>query len=329
MTCPFATNSLLGSLHDAENDPKTTKSANGHSSPNMLYGEYLQLDQLLNCVKPASEIYGSELVHDEHLFIVTHQAYELWFKQIIFELNSVKTLFFSEEQRVNFSKDKYITVFKDPKAIETVLQSEKDPSLCDLVQKWLERTPGLETNSFNFWKKFEDAVHHQIECVKFQLQYETEEKKKIELEAEYEQKVKTFESLFDVERHNNLVARGERRFSHKALQGAMMISLYREEPRFNQPFHVLTQLTDIDALITKWRYNHVLMVQRMIGSQQLGTGGSSGYWYLRSTLSDRYKVFVDLCNLSTFLIPASEIPPLTEQMKQRLSIRQDSEETND
>ncbi|PRD24670.1 UNVERIFIED_CONTAM: Tryptophan 2,3-dioxygenase [Trichonephila clavipes] len=85
---------------------------------------------------------------------------------------------------------------------------------------------------------------------------------------------------------------------------------------------------NINNLLTQAYFldNHVIMVQRMIGSQQLGTGGSSGYWYLRSTLSDRYKVFVDLCNLSTFLIPASDIPPLTAHMKQRLSIRQDSEE---
>ncbi|GIY23671.1 tryptophan 2,3-dioxygenase [Caerostris darwini] len=160
---------------------------------------------------------------------------------------------FMAEQRVNFSKDKYITVFTDPQAMEKVLQSEKDLSLCDLVQKWLERTPGLEKNGFNFWQKFEDTVQHQIECLKFQQEHESDERRKIELEVEYQQKTKTFESLFDEERHNALVARGERRFSHRALQGALMISLYREEPRFNQPFHVLTQLTDIDALITKWR----------------------------------------------------------------------------
>lgn len=66
--------------------------------------------------------------------------------------------------------------------------------------------------------------------------------------------------------------------------------------------------------------NHVEMVLRMIGAHQFGTGGSSGYHYLRSTLSDRYKVFVDLFNLSTFLIPRHCIPPLTVAMKKRLSI---------
>lgn len=62
------------------------------------------------------------------------------------------------------------------------------------------------------------------------------------------------------------------------------------------------------------------MVQRMIGSSALGTGGSSGYQYLRSTLSDRYKVFVDLFNLSTFLIPRDMIPPLTNKMKSHLCL---------
>jgi len=65
------------------------------------------------------------------------------------------------------------------------------------------------------------------------------------------------------------------------------------------------------------------MVLRMIGANQFGTGGSSGYHYLRTTLSDRYKVFVDLFNLSTFLIPRDKIPPLTPAMKRRLSIMED------
>lgn len=62
------------------------------------------------------------------------------------------------------------------------------------------------------------------------------------------------------------------------------------------------------------------MVLRMIGAHQFGTGGSSGYQYLRSTLSDRYKVFVDLFNLSNFLLPREAIPPLSDKMKKRLSI---------
>lgn len=142
-------------------------------------------------------------------------------------------------------------------------------------------------------------------------------------------KTKVFETIFDESIHNGLITRGERRFSHRALQGALMISLYKDQPRFNQPYHVLTSLMDIDSLITKWRYNHVQMVLRMIGSHQMGTGGSAGYQYLRSTMSDRYKVFVDLFNLSTFLISKDYLPLLTPKMKKKLSTlthKQDSDE---
>lgn len=61
-----------------------------------------------------------------------------------------------------------------------------------------------------------------------------------------------------------------------------------------------------------------MLVQRMLGSTQLGTGGSSGYQYLRSTLSERYKVFIDLFNMSTFLLPRHIIPPLTPRMRSEL-----------
>lgn len=62
-----------------------------------------------------------------------------------------------------------------------------------------------------------------------------------------------FSSIFDKNVHDALVSRGERRFSHKALQGAIMITFYRDEPRFSQPHQLLTLLMDIDSLITKWR----------------------------------------------------------------------------
>ncbi len=58
----------------------------------LLYGEYLQLDKILTGQRLLSEVY-SDCVHDEHLFIITHQAYELWFKQILHELDSVREMF--------------------------------------------------------------------------------------------------------------------------------------------------------------------------------------------------------------------------------------------
>ncbi|CAF3278947.1 unnamed protein product [Rotaria sp. Silwood2] len=68
-----------------------------------------------------------------------------------------------------------------------------------------------------------------------------------------------------------------------------------------------------------YTYNHLLLVQRQIGNKQ-GTGGSAGYSYLRSTCSDRYKVFIDLFNLASFLVPREFLPKLTPEMKMRLAI---------
>ncbi|KAL4230055.1 tryptophan 2 [Mactra antiquata] len=355
----------------------------------LTYSSYLQLNKVLDSQTVMSEVAGRP-VHDEHLFIITHQAYELWFKQILFEVDSIRHIFMNpsktldesktlniinrlnrvqlilklladqfqiletmtpldflefrgylatasgfqslqfrlienklgmnEEYRIKYNQQHYKRVFNDPQSIAMLEDSLSSPSLFKLVEGWLERTPGLEKSEFNFWMKYQKAVNRWIEdCWLTVAQKEEDPVKKETKMLEYQKQKDTFESIFDPEKHQVLVDRGDRRLSHKASQGALMISLYRDEPRFHQPFHLLTLLTDIDSLMTKWRSNHVMMVQRMIGSK-VGTGGSSGYQYLRSTISDRYKVFLDLFNLSAFLLPRDYIPPLTSAMKRTLSI---------
>ncbi|XP_050507665.1 tryptophan 2,3-dioxygenase isoform X2 [Diabrotica virgifera virgifera] len=308
MSCPLAS-------HDYSQDGDQLGDEAG-----MLYGEYLMLDKILGAQRPLSET-NSDLVHDEHLFIITHQAYELWFKQVIWELDSIRHIFSSileESKTLEILRrlNRVVLILKE--AIKKIEQSEAEPSLKDLVESWLERTPGLEIEGFNFWGKY----HKSVEAI---LNEEQEKANKEKVESlrnyklsELENRIEVYESIFRPEVHKALLARGERRLSYKALQGAIMITFYRDEPRFSQPHQILTLLMDIDSLITKWRYNHMLMVQRMIGTSQLGTGGSSGYHYLRSTLGDRYKVFIDLFNLSSFLIPRSYIPKLDDSMKTQL-----------
>lgn len=347
------------------------------------YGDYLQLDKILTAQVPQSRLHGQE-VHDEHLFIVTHQAYELWFKQVIFEIDSIRDIFLHDsvvnearmlevikrlqrvvmiiklmvdqvliletmtpldfmdfrdflssasgfqslqfrllenklgiksEYRVRYNQSNYRRVYEDkPDELAALEESEDQPSLSDVVQRWLERTPGLE-GDFNFARKYKEAIDNILAETEAQIEVEENPAMKTHLTTNYNKKKEQFDSIFDPQLHNALVKRGERRFSHKALLGALMISCYSEEPRFHQPHQMLIALMDIDSLITKWRYNHVMLVQRMLGSIQLGTGGSSGYQYLRSTLSERYKVFIDLFNMSTFLVPRHLIPPLTPQMR--------------
>lgn len=64
-----------------------------------------------------------------------------------------------QENRVKYNQ-RYQDVFgDDPTAVDKIVTSETEPSLCDLVQKWLERTPGLEESGFNFWAKFKNNVN--------------------------------------------------------------------------------------------------------------------------------------------------------------------------
>lgn len=377
MSCPYA--------HDVDGEASAPVGKHGDDK-RMSYGDYLQLDTLLDCQKPVSNMKAESPVHDELLFIVVHQAYELWFKQIIHELDSIREMLTIEElgmderkvlllisrlnrivqiqrllrdqimiletmtpldfmefrdylapssgfqslqfrlienklginktHRIRYNYQDYSKAF-DSEDGKQLKESETTPSLLSLVQGWLERTPGLEENGFNFWGKYRNSVQAMLDDMEAEAEAEEDEEVRASLLKEVKKQADHFDSIFSEERHNQLVARGERRFSHKAMQGALMIYFYRDEPRFNQPFQILQLLMDIDSHLIKWRYNHLMMVQRMIGSK-MGTGGTSGYQYLRSTVSDRYKVFVDLFNLSNFLIPRDRIPPLSSSMKMRL-----------
>ena len=79
---------------------------------------------------------------------------------------------------------------------------------------------------------------------------------------------------------------------------------------------LITRLIDIDEFFTTWRYRHAQMVMRMLG-RKIGTGGSSGYEYLRTT-AQKHHIFTDFHNISTLLIPRSELPALPASLKREL-----------
>ena len=104
--------------------------------------------------------------------------------------------------------------------------------------------------------------------------------------------------------------------SRKATLSALFILIYRDEPILHKPFEVIDALQDLDEAMTQWRSRHAQMVHRMIGTR-IGTGGSSGGDYLQKTAS-QHKIFTDFFNLSTFLIPRSQIPKLPDSLKKKM-----------
>lgn len=135
--------------------------------------------------------------------------------------------------------------------------------------------------------------------------------------ADLERQREHFESVIDKSKHDALVERGDRRLSFHAMQAALLITLYQDEPILQTPNRLLSILLDIDELMTSWRMRHALMVHRMLGVK-IGTGGSSGYHYLRASAA-KHSVFKDLFSMSTFLIPRFSLPPLPEEIASRMS----------
>ncbi|MEZ5065783.1 MAG: tryptophan 2,3-dioxygenase family protein [bacterium] len=355
--------------------------------PPVHYREYLQLERLLDCQRLESAKHGAP-VHDELLFIVVHQAYELWFKQILWELDAVLALFRADsvderdigravshltrvkeiqklllaqvdvletmtpldfldfrsylvpasgnesaqfrlienklglppETRVRMDGMRYTD--RLPHADETrIRDAEQETSLLALVDRWLARTPFLAVGEYEFWREYRKAVDTMLaderSIIETNPEFDAADRER--RLARFEGTVRHFEALFDREKHDALVAQGHRRFSHPALLAALLINLYRDQPILHLPFRLLTLLMDVDEGFTNWRYRHTLMVLRMIGSK-MGTGGSSGTDYLRET-ADKHKVFTDLFDLSTFLIPRSALPALPPEVTRTMSFQ--------
>ena len=354
------------------------------TSLKLSYGEYLQLDKILDSQALKSEQKGN-LVHDEMLFIIIHQAYELWFKQILHELDSVIDMFtgnyvqeentgtvvarlgriieiqkllidqvgiletmtpmdFLEfrdlltpasgfqsvqfrqienklgmdvERRVRFGKQRYDEYLESDDR-KKALESESDPSLFTLLEDWLERTPFLQFEEFNFWESYQKSVEKMITDDVERINTNStlgDSAREISLKN-YDVITKTFEALFDEKKYQKLLNEGHRRMSQKATLGALFIKLYRDEPILQMPHRLLTQLVDMDQLLTSWRYRHSLLVFRMIGVK-IGTGGSAGHSYLKKT-AEKHSIFRDISNLSTYIIPRSSLPKLPKMLKKEL-----------
>lgn len=352
--------------------------------PPINYSDYLKVDTLTDLQALRSEEFNNP-VHDEMLFIIIHQTYELWFKQILFELDSAIKMFnqskiderdmltinsrlnriieiqkvlisqvdildtmtpmdFLEfrdylypasgfqsvqfrlvenklglDQRLTYNKKNYkesLSKNDQKKAQKT----EDNSSLFALLEKWLERTPFLSSDNFNFWQNYRIAVEQRIQGSRDKInQSQNDAETKDRHLQSIEVMERSFQSIFDEDVYSKMQEDGAWRLSHKALCAALFIYLYRDEPILQLPFNMMQNLQSIDENFTQWRYRHALMVHRMIGVK-MGTGGSSGHQYLKAA-SDKHKIFQDLNNLATFFIPKSSLPVLPKDILDKLNFK--------
>jgi tryptophan 2,3-dioxygenase len=196
--------------------------------------------------------------------------------------------------------------------------AESQPSLFDLTADWLERMPFDKFQTFDFWKLYGQAVDNMLESdaaiVKSNPSI-SDERRAEQLKTQRATRDQ-FNAILDSNRYGQLQGEGSFRLPHRAFLAALFIHLYREEPVLYAPFRYLVKLVEIDEAMTRWRTRHVMMVHRMLGAK-IGTGGSSGHDYLSQTAS-RNRIWTDLFNISTFLIPRSKLPRLPQELSRAL-----------
>ena len=249
----------------------------------LTYNSYLAIDELLKLQKPLST--GPE--HDEMLFIVIHQTYELWFKQLIHE--------FKQAQQALESGDTHYSLSLLGR-IRTILK------VCVAQIDILETMTPLQFNAFRSYLSsssgFQSAQFRMVEA----LLGRRDNKMASHLPPEVAQQIKSLTSQnsiwdstlkFVSKRGHKIpdaILNRDKSTPYTANEQVqdVLLKLHQNDP---ETAMVCERLVDIDEGLQEWRYRHVKMVERTIG-KKMGTGGSSGVEYLSSTLFK--PVFSDL-----------------------------------
>ncbi|HKH45348.1 MAG TPA: tryptophan 2,3-dioxygenase family protein [Thermoanaerobaculia bacterium] len=241
------------------------------------YSSYLRIDELLNLQTPASE--GPE--HDEMLFIVIHQVYELWFKQVLHETDLLRrSLESNDAPRALSTFKRILTIFKTLVSQVDILETMTPVSFNSFRYR-LDSASGFQSAQFRL---VEYAFGHRRPEVLKWMPEGSEELRRLEEEMHRRSLYTSFLHFLSMndypipadvlERDPALPAPEDERVQE------ILIQIYRKDPSNRE---VCERMVDLDEGLQEWRYRHVKMVQRTIGVK-MGTGGSAGSEYLAKTL---------------------------------------------
>ncbi len=261
----------------------------------LTYSSYLRLDELLSLQTPRSDgPHGPE--HDEMLFIVVHQAYELWFKQILHELARMQALLAQDDTvRVRHTMKRVLTILKVLVAQIDILETMTPLEFLTFRDR-LESGSGFQSFQFRaleftMGNKRLGAVQH----------YPEDSPARARLTELYEQPTIWDAFLAYLARAGYAVPRAQlERDVREPIRAdpvlqEVLLQVYRTDATARE---LCERLVDLDEGVQEWRYRHVKMVERTIGAK-VGTGGSAGAAYLVTTLMK--PAFPDLWEIRTEL----------------------------
>jgi tryptophan 2,3-dioxygenase len=256
------------------------------------YSEYLKVEELLALQQPLSD--GPE--HDELLFIVIHQVYELWFRQVLHELDHLEQLLKGNDgRRARHTLKRILTILKVLVSQLDVLET-MTPLEFSSFRDRLESGSGFQSYQF---REIEFALGAKVRAAIDR--YPQGSAARTQLERRF-----AAPTLWDAFL-GHLAANGvsvpaadlTRDVTQRVTQSAelreVLVAVYKGRPELGD---LCERLVDLDEGLMEWRYRHVKMVQRTIGTRR-GTGGSAGAEYLKTTLDQ--PLFPDLWAIRTEL----------------------------
>jgi aminocarboxymuconate-semialdehyde decarboxylase len=264
----------------------------------LTYSSYLKVPELLDLQHPQSVPEH----HDELLFIIVHQTYELWFKELLHDLDAVVANLKGAGAKPT-SRDE---VYEAARLLRRCTEITRV-----LVEQFTILETMLPTHFMAFRGKLEPASGFQSEQfreLEFLCGLKDEKMLRYhrptpEAHAQLERRLREpslHDALFDA-----LRAMGKLEFPDHATErerfdarARAILSLYRDERSNRDWIDVCERLTEFDALVVSWRLRHIQLVERVIGVR-MGTGGSAGASYLKHTLDKKF--FPELWEARTLL----------------------------
>ena len=242
----------------------------GKNAP-LSYNKYLKVPELIQLQETLSE----PTSHDELLFIIIHQTYELWFKQILHEIDAtLDWLRQGRAFRVNHSLRTVTAIEKVIVSQIHILESMAQIGFLEFRDK-LNPASGFQSMQFRELEFVSGAKDENI------LKSFTSD------EFAFEKLTERFNAATLADEFWDLLGRNNFDVSTEESRISSTVEILTHPEKYPDFFIMQDLLIEHDENIALWRYHHVLMVERMLGMKR-GTGGSEGAGYLRTTLSKKF-----------------------------------------
>ncbi len=243
---------------------------NGSDAP-LSYNKYLKVRELLELQRTLSE----PTSHDELLFVIIHQTYELWFKQILHELDAaVGWLDEGRMFRANHSLRGVVSIERILVMQIHILESMAPIGFLEFRDK-LNPASGFQSMQFRELEFLSGAKDEKI-LASFKHD-----------EFAHERLTRRFNAPSLADAFWALAGRNGMSAETYEDRVKSTVEILTHPERYAELYNMQDLLIEHDELIISWRYNHILMVERMLGMKR-GTGGSEGVGYLMTTLTKKF-----------------------------------------